>query len=75
MRNYTFTVTVTSETKEQAEQVMLERMEFDDDDYGFHYRIDWEPVRATECPDPLSEDGFHQVASGSCDLCGAKNLN
>ena len=41
----TFTVTVSGCTAEQAEQVMAERLEHDED-YGFDYRIGWVDVVA-----------------------------
>jgi hypothetical protein len=52
-----FIVEVLDCTLEQAEQVMAERINVDED-YGFDYRIDWEPV--IEQP-PIG---------GICDECG-----
>jgi hypothetical protein len=40
---HTYTVTVSGCTQEQADQVMVERIE-PDEDYGFEYRIEWESV-------------------------------
>ena len=41
---YTFTVTVECETKEQATQVIAERLNHDED-YGFPYEIKWDKAR------------------------------
>lgn len=40
MQEYKFIVTVDTATLEQAEQVMRERIE-NEEDYGFAYLIDW----------------------------------
>ena len=40
MDNYTFTVIVTCETAEEAEQVMAERLD-PDEDYGFPYIVQY----------------------------------
>jgi len=37
---FEFKVSVTAETREQAEQVMAERINHDED-YGFDYQIGW----------------------------------
>lgn len=41
MPDFTYLVTVTAQTQEQADTVMQERILFDED-YGFDYRIDYE---------------------------------
>lgn len=38
MKDFTFAVVITADTREQAEQVMQERILFDED-YGFPYTI------------------------------------
>lgn len=43
MNDYQFSVTVTAANSAQAEQVMLERMEFEED-YGFPYSLGWARV-------------------------------
>lgn len=40
MADFTFTVSVSCETQEQAEQVMSERLAYDED-YGFDYKLGW----------------------------------
>jgi hypothetical protein len=40
MADFSYTVTVTAATKEEADQVIAERISFDED-YGFDYRIGW----------------------------------
>lgn len=39
---FRYVVTVDAETQEQADQVMLERVGYDED-YGFDYSIKWDP--------------------------------
>lgn len=39
-KQHTFTVTITGCTREEAEQVMAERIGHDED-YGFCYEIEW----------------------------------
>lgn len=47
MPTYVYTVEVTTDTVDQADQVMAERIE-PNEDYGFDYTIHWErPVPAT----------------------------
>jgi hypothetical protein len=41
MPEYKFMVTVECDTKEEADQVMGERLGCDED-YGFEYSVDWE---------------------------------
>ena len=41
MNEYHFVVTVTCETRKQAEEVLAERIGYDED-YGFRYEIDWD---------------------------------
>ena len=41
MFDYTYTVTVTTTTAAQADQVMVERLNVDED-YGFDYSLDFE---------------------------------
>lgn len=48
MSDFTYTVTVTAETIEQAEQVMAERLSHDED-YGFTYFIEYDSNRKV-CP-------------------------
>lgn len=42
MKTFRYLVTVEAETVEQAEQVICERIMYDED-YGFDYSIDWGP--------------------------------
>lgn len=41
---YAFTVTIFTDTEEQANQVMAERLGHDED-YGFPYEIRWDEAR------------------------------
>jgi hypothetical protein len=47
MADYLFTVTVSTEHYDEAEQVMRERV-YHDEDYGFPYQIDFKPVPEEE---------------------------
>lgn len=38
--NYRYVVTVAADTREQAEEVLAERLGHDED-YGFDYALDW----------------------------------
>ena len=40
MFTYRYVVVVTTDTKEHADQVMAERMDFDED-YGFRYSLEY----------------------------------
>ena len=40
MTKFAFVVTVECETLDQAEQVVVERLGYDED-YGFEYTLDW----------------------------------
>lgn len=42
--DYEYIVTVTAASREEADQVMAERIGYDED-YGFFYRIDWRKMR------------------------------
>ena len=65
MRTFVYRVEVQAETQEQADQVMVERIEHDEK-LGFDYRIDWErPVTPEEvhpdnicweCPEVAVDD-------------------
>ena len=41
MSEFTYTVVVTAENKEQADDVMIQRINYDDD-YGFDYQVEIE---------------------------------
>jgi hypothetical protein len=41
MSEFTYTVVVTAENKEQADDVMIQRINYDDD-YGFDYQVEVE---------------------------------
>ena len=41
MSKFTYTVVVTAENKEQADDVMIQRINYDDD-YGFDYKVEIE---------------------------------
>lgn len=40
MKDFTYTVTVSAATEEEADQVIAERIGYDED-YGFDYGIGW----------------------------------
>jgi hypothetical protein len=41
VKTFRFLVIIEAETREEAEQVMAERIGYDED-YGFPYKIDWD---------------------------------
>lgn len=42
-QDFTYTVTIHATTLEEAEQILTERLDHDED-YGFPYSVSWEPV-------------------------------
>lgn len=54
MPKHEFIVTVHDCTAAQAETVMIERVDIDDY-YGFHYTIDWAPIKREEATPHVSE--------------------
>lgn len=79
--NFHFGVTVTAATESQAEQVMAERLGYDED-YGFSYELGWAPakaVRATRCPHcgnkvRLELDINFLVCRGCCEILYVNEL-
>lgn len=61
MKTFNYNIEVRAETQEQADQVIIDRVEHDDDDLGFEYEIDWErPVDPKE----------HRTPGPGCPFCG-----
>lgn len=49
MTDHEYTVTVTARTRDEADRVMAERLQ-PDEDYGFPYRVTYAPAELQEAP-------------------------
>lgn len=66
MRKHYYTVAVETDDPDNADEVMSERIYFDED-YGFDYRIDFEPQPKT---DTYGRDWSELPWEELCDECG-----
>ena len=66
MKDHFYIVTVTCETQEEADQVMVERIG-PDEDYGFEYSIDWQYSHKDDPRDWIPE-------GDDCPECGEELL-